>query len=43
MLFQAVLDQQCDEGYFNEERAFLERVTKCLKRYIHEKYSRPLN
>ena len=41
VLFQAVLEEDCDEGYIQEERGFLERVVKCLRRYLNERYNRP--
>ena len=43
VLFQAVLEEECDEAFILEERTFLERVIKCLKRYLNERYSRPLH
>ena len=35
VLFQAILDEECDEAYFLEERSFYEKITKCLKRFIN--------
>lgn len=43
LVFQAVLEEECEEGYFLEEKMFLERAIRCLKRYLNEKYGKPLH
>jgi hypothetical protein len=40
MLFQAILEDQCEESYFFEDKLIHERVAKCMKRYLTERYSK---
>jgi hypothetical protein len=35
IVFQAVLEEECDEMYFQEEKQFLDRALRCLKRYLN--------
>jgi hypothetical protein len=41
LLFEAILEGLCEESYYFEDRQAHERIAKCIKRYLHEKYGRP--
>lgn len=41
-LFAAIVEEDCEEAYFAEHRALHDRLSRTLRRYLHEKYARPL-
>lgn len=41
ILFQCLLDEECEEAYFEEYKGIYERITRCIKRYMNEKEGIP--